>query len=171
MLSRTGLWYKCGCQITPVRWVIVRDESKKPKDEVFFTTDLSLSPAAIIAAYVRRWSLETTFQEVREHLGLETLRNRCHKAIARGVPLLLSLYTLIVLAATRRPKSRALEPMGMPWYIKTNLTFSDLLTQQRRGLFQEMITEASGSETGEFILPGMGKWRGKLGSPPSRRAA
>ena len=38
---------------------------------MFLCTDLALEPVAILSRFVFRWRIETTFQEVREHLGVE----------------------------------------------------------------------------------------------------
>jgi hypothetical protein len=59
----------------PLRWVLIRD----PQEEEFETqalvcTDLAAEPEQIISWFVRRWQMETTFQEVRQRLGLETQR-------------------------------------------------------------------------------------------------
>jgi len=100
-ISRTGYWYKCGYKPTWIRWVLVRDPEGKKTDEVFFTTSRKLSAIQIIEYYVRRWPLETTFQEVREHLGLETMRNRSRNAIIRSVPFLLSVYSIVIVWFTK----------------------------------------------------------------------
>lgn len=47
---------------------------KKSKIIDFFTTDPSMAPREVIEMYGGRWNIETTFQELRAHLGLETTR-------------------------------------------------------------------------------------------------
>jgi len=47
------------------------------------------TPSAILGRFVYRWSMETTFQETREHLGVETQRQWSDLAIARTAPALL----------------------------------------------------------------------------------
>jgi hypothetical protein len=37
----------------------------------------------IITEFVKRWAIEVTFREAREHLGIETQRQWSNKAIAR----------------------------------------------------------------------------------------
>ncbi len=44
-----------------------------------------------------RWSLETTFEESRAHLGIETQRQWSDLAIDRTTPLLFGLYSLVTL--------------------------------------------------------------------------
>lgn len=155
LCSGKGLWYKCGCGATEVRWVVVRDPEGKHKDEVFFTTDMKLTPKAIVEAFVRRWSLETTFQEAREHLGLETLRNRSGEAVRRSVPMLMGLYSLIVVWFARHVRHPERCRRHMPWYVKECVTFSDMLAAARQDVLREAILRGSGAKTGEFFLPAL----------------
>ena len=152
LCSGKGLWYKCGCGVTEVRWVVVRDPEGKHKDEVFFTTDMNLTPKEIVEAFVRRWSLETTFQEAREHLGLETLRNRSGEAVRRSVPMLLGLYSLTVVWFARHVRHPERCRRNRPWYVKDSVTFSDMLAAARKDVLQEAINRGLGAKTGELFL-------------------
>lgn len=69
------------------------------------------SQSTFSAVFVRRWSMEVTFAEVRRHLGVETQRQWSDPAIARTTPVLLGLFSLITLwahdlAANRPPTAR-----------------------------------------------------------------
>ena len=91
--SNTALWYRPGTPVLPVRWVLVRDPDAKRAPQAFFSTDIALEPADIIALFVRRWQIEVTFAETRAHLGVETQRQWSDHAIARTTPALLGLYS------------------------------------------------------------------------------
>jgi len=139
LCCRTGFWYKGGEGLKWIRWVVVRDPEGGRRDEVFFTTDPALSPAQIVEAFVRRWSLETTFQEARRHLGLESLRNWSEKALKRSVPFLLGLYSLVVVwfaLHVEHPESTRIE---WPWYEKPHVTFSDMLAAARSDILGEVV--------------------------------
>ena len=69
VVTGIGLWYKSGRPLVPVRWVFVRDRTGTHRDEYFFTTDVTMSPQAVIETYTGRWNIETTFQEARSYLG------------------------------------------------------------------------------------------------------
>lgn len=84
--SDTGHWYKSGNGLVPLRWVFVRDRTGTHRDEYFFTTDVSLSPRRVIGLYCGRWNIETTFQEVRSCLGLESTRGWCRSTVLRAGP-------------------------------------------------------------------------------------
>ena len=98
-------------------------------------TDLDAVPADILAWFVRRWATETTFQEARRHLGVETQRRWSDPAIARTTPALLGLYSLVTLWAheLRRPRGPPL-PSTAAWYAKERATFVDALASVRRAL-------------------------------------
>lgn len=101
LFSRTALWYTPGEAPVPIRYVITRDPDGKLRDEVFACTKLDATPAQIIEWVVMRWSVETTFEEARAHLGLETQRQWSDLAITRTTPCLLGLFSLVVLLTQR----------------------------------------------------------------------
>lgn len=115
-------------------WVLVRDPDGKRDPQAFFSTDITLEPAEIIALYVRRWQIEVTFAETRAHLGVETQRQWTDKAIARTTPALLGLYSLISLWACDLLTIKS-TPYSAGWYRKINLTFSDAIGAVRLQLW------------------------------------
>ena len=152
LLSGEGLWYRCSQGATWVRWVIVRDPDGKRNEEIFFTTDRSLSPAGIVECYVRRWSIEVTFEEARRHLGIETLRNRTHNAVNRSVPFLLALYSLIIVWFSLKKRRDAVRTNAAPWYRKRSLTFSDLMECAKEDILNEYIFQQDTKNTTGFLL-------------------
>ena len=56
--------------VVPLRWVLVRDPLGEFRPQAFLCTDLEVGPADILSWFVRRWTTEVTFAEVRRHLGL-----------------------------------------------------------------------------------------------------
>src|SRR6185437_15235915 len=116
-----------------VRWVFVEDLTGTHRDEYFFTTDATLTPKQIIEAYTGRWAIEVMFEEVREHLGLESTRGRCAQTILRAEPCLFGLYTLAALWFSELPESERRKPV-VAWMgsAKQAPTFSDAITLVRR---------------------------------------
>jgi len=84
LVTGTGHWYKAGEGVVPVRWVHVHDIQGTHRDDYIYSTDLSLAPAQIVSWFTARWPIETTFQEVRAHLGFETPRQRVANSDAQG---------------------------------------------------------------------------------------
>ena len=95
----TAVWYHNGMPPAAIRWVLVRDPSGQRDPQAFLCTDLGLEPTAILKCFVCRWQIETTFQEAREHLGVETQRQWSDLAILRTTPALLGLYSLVTVWA------------------------------------------------------------------------
>ena len=70
-ISNTALWGVDGFHPVPIRWVLAVDPEGEFDPLPLMSTDLDISPEKIIALYIQRWNLEVTFEEVREHLGVE----------------------------------------------------------------------------------------------------
>jgi hypothetical protein len=151
ILEGTGHWYKAGQTLVPVRWVFVRDQTGTHRDEYFFTTDEALTPSAVIGYYCGRWNIETTFQEARSALGLETTRGWCKKTALRAGPCLLGLYSVVAILFHALPESKRVGAVAWPG--KTTVTFSDALCAVRRWLWTEAILPQAGEDTGLDKLP------------------
>jgi hypothetical protein len=133
----TGHWHKSGKGLVPLRWVFVRDRSGTHRDEYFFSTELTMSPAALISLYTGRWNIETTFQELRAHLGLETTRGWSCKTVLRAAPCLLGLYSVVALLYHLLPPHQ--RQGAITWPGKQQTTFSDALTAVRRWLWARWV--------------------------------
>src|SRR5262249_58453926 len=98
-----------------------------------------------------RGSVETTFQEARSALGLETTRGRCRATVLRAAPCLFGLYTLVaVLFHTLPPAKRV---GAVAWPGKATVTFSDALCAVRRWLWAEAVLPQAGDGTALQRLP------------------
>jgi hypothetical protein len=118
-------------------WVFVHDKSGTHRDEYFFRTDPTLDPKTLISHYTARWNIETTFQELRAHLGLETTRGWCRNIVLRAAPCLFGLYTVVALLYTALPECKR-ELLAL-WPGKETATFSDALTAVRRWLWSQGV--------------------------------
>lgn len=138
VVSGTGHWFKNGEGLVPVRWVFVHDCTGTHRDEYFFTTDPAMAPRTIIETFTGRWSIETTFQEMRAYLGLETTRGWTEKTVLRAAPCLFGLFSVIALLYAQLP-ARRVEGIGILWPGKTERTFSDAITAVRRWLWSDWV--------------------------------
>lgn len=138
-LSNTALWGPDGFPPVPIRWVLVVDPERNMEPLPLMCTDVTLSVERIIELYVQRWNLEVTFEEVREHLGVETQRQWSDKAIARTTPVLMGLYTFVCLIAHRMHEEKPIEVAQTAWYEKKDATFSDLLKAVRKVLWKDNL--------------------------------
>jgi hypothetical protein len=136
IVTGTGHWYRIGEALVVVRWVYVHDCTGTHRDEYFFTTNLNLRPKQIVECYTQRWSIETTFQECREHLKLASTKCYGQHTVLRFTPCLFGLYTLIVLLYLQLPDLLRL-PSVVSWSGKSTTTFADMLTCVRRAIWQQ----------------------------------
>src|SRR5947209_1206245 len=117
IISGIAIWHHPG-RFVPIRYVLVRDVADELKPQAFLCTDLDADPLDILRWFVRRWSIEVTFAEVRRHLGVEAQRQWSDPAIARTTPTLLGLFSLITLWAHELYGARPSTPRGASWYPK-----------------------------------------------------
>ena len=123
--------------------MLVRDVAGELKPQAFLCTDLDADPLDILRWFVRRWSIEVTFAEVRRHLGVETQRQWSDPAIARTTPALLGLFSLIALLAHDLYETQMPPPRTASSYPKPLPTFSDALAAVRRELWAGRSFETS----------------------------
>jgi hypothetical protein len=146
--TATCVWYHSGKPVVPIRWVLIRDPRGTFETQALLCTDLKVSAHQIITWYVQRWQLETTFQQVRTHLGVETQRQWTDLAIERTTPALLALYSVVTLIANMLIQKDEHIARTMvrtaAWYPKVLPTFSDALALVRRTLWQSQILTPGG---------------------------
>ena len=152
IVSDSAIWYSTGLPAVPLRWVLIRDPEEAFETQALLCTDLSADPAQIISWFVRRWQMETTFQEVRHRLGFETQRHWSELAIRRTAPALLGVFSVITLLAHRHManKGEAIVRRAA-WYDKTRPTFSDALALVRRELWSQEATFCGSMREGETV--------------------
>jgi len=131
----TAVWYHPGLPPAPIRWVLVRDPTGVRDTQAFLCTDIDATPVDILGWFVSRWSIETTFQESRAHLGVETQRQWSDLAIVRTTPALLGLFSLVTLWAADPAIVASLHPRSAAWYHKCEPSFSDAIAALRRHLW------------------------------------
>jgi hypothetical protein len=135
--SATAVWRHAGLPIVPIRWVLLRDPQGRFDPQALLCTDPARQPLQILAWYVRRWQIEVTFREVRDHLGVETQRQWSDRAIARTTPCLLALFSLVTLLAARLSPEARQAVATAAWYRKPHPTFADTLAAVRRQFWWE----------------------------------
>ena len=141
--SGTAVWRHGGMPVVPIRWVLVRDPAKRFEPQALLCTDLAREPAQVVSWFVRRWSVEVTFQEVRAHLGVETQRQWSDTAIARTTPCLLALFSIVTLLAARLPARQRRAVATAAWYPKPRPTFADALAAVRCAIWRQRALATS----------------------------
>jgi DDE superfamily endonuclease len=143
VVSGVGQWYKAGQGLVPVRWVYVHDRTGTHRDEYFYSTDVALTLQEILEEYTGRWNIETTFEEARAYLGLESTRGWCARTVGRAEPCLLGLYSVVALMYWLLPPAD--QDQGVvEWEGKEAVTFSDAITAVRRWLWTHWVFPRAG---------------------------
>ena len=151
--SGTALWYRAGQPPLPIRWVMTRDLTGKRPVRAYFSTDQQQSGLSIVLDFIKRWSIEVTFEESRAHLGIETQRQWSDLAIERSTPCLFGLYSLVTVLG------HALHPIGdipfqsTAWYRKQQATFGDVLAIVRRHLWGNFSYSTSPHDPNLVLIP------------------
>lgn len=136
----TCLWYGTWRTDT-VRVVLVRETGKnttatKGYDIALVTTDLTAAPEEIITRYAARWSIEVTFFDVKNILGVGQARNRVLKAVERTVPFGLFCHSILIIWYALHGHDQtdtAQRRTSAPWYTsKTEPSTLDMLIKLRR---------------------------------------
>ena len=159
-VSTTCIWGVDGVMPIPIRWVLVIDPTGKMDPLPLMSTDPLLTSRQIIEFYVDRWGLEVTFEETREHLGVETQRQWSDKAIARSTPILMGLYSIVCLMANKLSLQKLLKIEMTAWYPKEHVTFSDMLRAIRILIWKEnlILRKVKISPSIKNISPEMAEW-------------
>ncbi len=150
----TALWHHGGKPIVPILWVLVRYPDARREPEAFLCTDTQADPRDVLDCFNRRWAVETTYEEARAHLGMETQRQWSDPAVFRTTPLLLGLYSVVTLYVHQNAERFALSPRRAAWYPKPAPTFADALARLRRHLwFERIVMSAKSTDMTEPIAP------------------
>jgi hypothetical protein len=151
--SGTAVWYRIGQPVLPVRWVIVRDPTGQLEPRAYFSTCPTDCPRDLVRRFVQRWTIETTFEESRAHLGVETQRQWSDQAIARTTPCLFGLYSLVALLAHALHPDGKIPVQRSAWYDKSHATFADVLAAVRRRLWGDFSYSTSARDPDYIEIP------------------
>lgn len=149
----TAVWYHAGKPPVAIRWVLIRDPHKRFKPQAVLSTNLEHTAEQMLTWFVRRWTMEVTFEEARAHLGMETQRQWNDRAIARATPALLSLFSIITLTAHLLIEQGMTCVRSTAWYSKPHPTFSDAIALVRRQLWDHIHFSTSQQETDMIKIP------------------
>ena len=99
-----------------------------------------MSASDVIKQYGGRWNIETTLQEMRAHLGLETTGDWHRNTVLRMAPSLFLLYTNVVTFYDTLPQSSP-HLRERSWIGKEVITFSDMIISVRYYLWMNWVFE------------------------------
>jgi hypothetical protein len=144
---RDVLWYR-GCGDRPVTVILVRDPAGRWRDEALVATDPAVDAAFAITGYCRRWSVEVTFFESKQYLGLHDPRVRAERSVERAHPMAWFVGSLVVLWYCLGGHEGSHVVRERPWYKrKASPTFTDMLGALRLQMWEYEVFGESGEET------------------------
>ncbi len=129
LATGTALWYhNSSGKPVPIRWVLSRNPETPTEIIPILCTNPNYSPVQIIGCYVSRWTIESTFQEVRLHLGYESIFTWSKMGIERVSPMVMASFSLVCLIAAKaiQEEGSEIQPQKTAWYSKSHITFSDV---------------------------------------------
>ena len=163
LFAFTALWWEVCCE-RPVKIIIVRDPEGLHDDEFFFTTDLDMTPQAVVFCYTGRWAIEVAFRETKQYLGMDEPQARKKEAVLRIVPFCLWLNSLIKLwFITQSRQAQPALAENDPWYAhKNTISFQDMLGALRlhfwrNTIFKESTSSHNAEKTRTFIAKSLAK--------------
>lgn len=137
------IWHKVSHE--PVLLVISRDPMGKEKDDFFFSTDLSMRPAEVIGTFAGRWSIEDTFKNTKQFLGVQEPQSWKRHGPERVAVIGLALYSLVWTWFIQHGHRKIILRLT-PWYpTKARPSFQDALAVLRRVLWQDRIISMFGN--------------------------
>jgi hypothetical protein len=115
----------------PIQLIIFPKRSGKLN--LFFSTDLSMTPTRILELYAARFKIEDIFDEVTTTGGFADCRQRSFPALKRHATLTLLAYSLLRLLSITLPNAHAIETV--PWWQPTG---APSVTRLRRAVLKSL---------------------------------
>lgn len=130
-----GQWYRaCGVRLLHI--VVVKVSTGSIGLRVFFCTDPMLTVQQVLEGYANRWSIETCFRDLKQHMGFADSSARKRAAVERTAPFVGLTYTYLVTWFAEHAHTNPIAaPPLRPWYShKQGLAFPDVLRTAQRVL-------------------------------------
>lgn len=169
LLTKTiqGNWYTVSWKKRG-RIVVTRDPSGRLQDRAFYSTNPNRSDVEIIELFSKRWEIEVSFRNVKQHLGLQDPQNGWWRrkrgeptqpkrpganprgnigkhAIERTTPFVFYVYAITIIWFAKYGNADAVveeAKICAPWYRhKSNPSYLDILVTIRRDLWRNEILE------------------------------
>jgi hypothetical protein len=121
---------------TPVKVLLLRDPKSEWRDEALVSTTTHVSDWGMVYGYCKRWSVEVAIADAKGLLGFHDPCVRKKESVERAAPMAWYTGMLVILWYTLHGSSHAPAQRHRPWYPKTILTFSDMLSCVRLALWQ-----------------------------------
>jgi hypothetical protein len=116
--------------------------------QAYYSTKTDDTGKDVLTRYAMRWSLGETNQNSKGHLGFAEPQGWTRRAVERGAPTAMLLYSLILLWFAK-VGHRHYRPLHAPWCpSKAHAAFGDMLTTLRRESIREQVSVMAPSGRG-----------------------
>ncbi len=95
MASIQGCFFQVPDRLVQV--VALEHVGQRRENEAFYSTSTDVASEQVVRWYARRWSIEVTFRDVKQHLAVGREQNRTPAAARRTAAIGFLMYSLIVL--------------------------------------------------------------------------
>lgn len=132
-----AIWKPAATQIKVL--IVYFDNMAQPS--YFFCTDLHMSDTKIVELIAARWSIETLFADLKEHLGLCDWQCRIKQSVVRSVPLTCVATSILLLWSYQQLQNNQLEFWDVtPWYKnKASPSVYDMICQLKAKCISKTI--------------------------------
>jgi DDE superfamily endonuclease len=113
-----------------VQVVALEHVGQRRQDEAFYTTCTDAQVEQVVRWYARRWSIEVTFRDAKQHLAVGREQNRTRAAARRTAAMGFLMYSLVVLWHEFAQPEPMLGIRDYPG--KRHASFADMLAALRR---------------------------------------
>jgi len=111
----TAFWKPAGKLIKV--FIVKFTNNKKEAVSYFFSTDLNISAQRTVELISARWSIETAFKDLKEHLGLNDWQVRKEKSVNRSATLNCIALSLLTIWTHQEYNKKQLDLWDiLPWY-------------------------------------------------------
>ncbi len=140
-------------QIVRAVWVqMERDDGSLRQQRLILSTDMSLSPARIIMAYGRRWSIEDMFNQLKNRWGWKETWQQTRQVLHRWVQILSTAYALPQLLAHMGGHEVQKLASFSPWRAKQQIT-AGLVRQGLERFFRQVDIRALWNPKSQIFGP------------------
>jgi hypothetical protein len=147
-------WAEGACAGADPIWLLIEERADGKIQYGFSNLPARTSRIKADRLWKSRWPEETTFQEMRPSLGLETTRGGTEATVLRLAPCLFGLFSVVALLDDLLP-GRIKAKARVDWAGKVETTFSDAIMAVRRWLWVDWV----------FANHGFGETFSKLSRP------
>lgn len=128
---------------TPVKVLLLRDPKGEWRDEALVSTDAHVCDWEMVSGYCKRWSVEVAIADAKGMLGFHDTCVWKKESVERAAPMAWYTGMLVILWYTLEGHQHPAAQRHRPWYPKTIITFSDMLSCLRLALWQNWWSERS----------------------------